>query len=768
MIEKKENVYHLRTARCSYFVSISPIGKPICSHFGGPLSGDLSSLVFSPHLVPGRTVVYDQEHPEIALPCLPLEVSTRGKGDFSTPSVILEGEGLLPLDFVFKDSRIQTPEAIPGYPNPRNAEQELVLFLEDNANHLELELHYLTYRNENVIGRYSRIISHRAGKTYLRRLSSCCLSLLKQNLALHAYRGGWIDEFHEEICPVTSSTLLSSSATGSSGDLRNPFFYLSSSSGECFGFNLVYSGNHEEILEKNPMGFTRVLNGIDSSSFAYPLTKGQPFDSPLAVLGYGKDETEMTASFHSFVRRCVLPASHENAERPIVFNNWEGTYFDFNEAKLHALVKKAAKLGIELFVLDDGWFGKRNNDHCSLGDYEICKKKLPHLIKGLSDYVHRHGMKFGLWFEPEAISPDSDLYRAHPDWAIQIDGLKPSLGRNQLILDLTKPEVSDYVYRSLSSILSKDGVDFIKWDYNRNFSDVLPSEGRFAHDYILSLYALLKKLREQFPDLWMENCASGGSRNDLGMFSFFDTGWVSDNTDSLSRAFIQKGMIKGYPPCLMSNHVSAKTSHQTLRKTSFGTKFDVACFGVLGYEMDLNALSPLEEKEIAGEIAYYKKGRKTFQFGTYRLLEDFSCDGVLFQEMEGKDEIYVSFVRLLQQPNAGYRKFPAVHADENAEYAFSVRPETIDFHRFGGLVNQVSPIHLKEEGALVNLLSQYKGLDSEKFSGTVSGLALSSGALPFPQEWNGTGLHEALAVILDFGGRVYRFQKNVDTEEKKA
>lgn len=767
MIEKKNSAYHLRTPSCSYLLSISPIGKPICSHFGGALGEETGSLLFAPFLVPGRTVVYSKEHPEIALPCLPLETLTRGKGDFSTPSVVVEGEGLLPLDFIFKSDRIQKAEKMEGYPNPRGVEQELVLLLEDKANELELELHYLTFVGENVIGRYSKLISHRENPIYVRRLSSCCLSLLKPNLTLHTYRGGWIDEFHEESNPVTSSTLHSSSATGSSGDLRNPFFYLSSQNGECYGFNLVYSGNHEEIVEKNPMGFTRIQNGIDSTSFAYPVGKDGSFTAPLSVLCYGQNEAEMTSSFHSFVRHCILPSSHETTPRPILFNNWEGTYFAFDEKKLHALAKKASKLGIELFVLDDGWFGKRDNDHCSLGDYEVYKKKLPHGIKGISDYVHKLGMEFGLWFEPEAVSPDSDLYRAHPDWAISIQGVEPSLGRNQLILDLTREEVSDYIFSRLDSILSEDGVDFIKWDYNRNFSDVLPSEGKFAHDYILSLYALLGKLRAKHPGLWMENCASGGSRNDLGMFSYFDTGWVSDNTDSLSRALIQKGMIKGYPPCLMSNHVSAKTSHQTLRKTSFGTKFDIACFGVLGYEMDLKALSPLEEKEIERQIAYYKQGRETFQFGKYRLLEDFAVEGVLFQEMEGKEEIYVNFVRLFQQPNLGYRKFPSIHADAAATYDFEVRHEDIDLRRFGGLVNQVSPVHIKEEGALVNLLSKYKGLDSEKFSGAVSGLAMSSGALPFPQEWNGTGLNENLAVILDFGGRVYRFTKKVDRNKEK-
>ena len=759
MITKQNSSFLLQTEKTSYCLSINELGKPVLDFYGSKIAPqDAPSAHRNPSLAPGRSIVYDQKHPNLALSCLPLESSTSGKGYFQTPSLIVEGEGLKPLDFIFKEERLGDPVPMEGYPMPDHAEEELTLILLDEQNGLELELHYITFAKQNVIGRYAKFINRSGKGVKLRRLSSLCLDLEETGFSCISYRGGWIDEFHEEKTPLSSSRLERHSTTGSSSDLHNPFFYLVSEEGECYGFNLIYSGNHEEILEQTSMGITHVLMGVDSTSFLWEVENGKSFLSPMAILTYGESEMEMTSSFHRFVNECVLPKANRLKARPILLNNWEATYFAFNESKLHSLAKKAKALGVEAFVLDDGWFGHRDDDHSSLGDYAINSEKLPHGIEGLSSYVHKLGMLFGLWFEPESVSVDSELYSAHPDWAVAVDGIEPSQGRNQLLLDLTKKEVTDYLYENISKTIEEGHVDFIKWDYNRVFSDTLPPEGNFAHAYILSLYSLLSKLRQRFPSLWMENCASGGSRNDLGMFSFFDTGWVSDNTDSFSRCLIQKGMIKAYPQSLMSNHVSAKTSHQTLRKTSLGTKFDVACFGVLGYELNVLDLTPLEEKEIENQIKYYKEIRNTAQFGEYALLEDLSPRKGLFQELKDNERILVNYVRCLQVPNPGYRRLPKLNADLSATYSYSVREESVDIRRMGGLINMASPIHLKEEGVIVNFIANRKGLDSEKWSGEIAGGSLRAGCLPLPQEWNGTGIGESVALILDFGARIYRFE----------
>ncbi len=768
MIYQQNNAFHLRSNHSSYVVRINKVGKPVLDYFGLALNegDDLSSLLIDPALIPGRSVSYDPSHPEICLNSLPLELSTRGKGDFLSPSLKLENEDTSLFDFVFDSSKIKEPSEMEGYPTPRGADQELVLRFLDKVTQVELELHYLVYPSSDVFGRYVVLKNNSSKALTVHKISSLCLSLEDKGYKLHTFRGGWIDEFHEEINYPNSNLIRIESSTGSSNDLHNPFFYLerknaSYSHGDCIGFNLVYSGNHQEEIQKSN-GYLRILSGLSEEDFAYPLREGETFVSPLSVLTYSPNgRNGMAKNFHSFVNDSILPSSHHNVPRPIVYNNWEGTYFKFDEGKLHSLAKQAQKLGAELFVLDDGWFGKRNDDKSSLGDWVVNESKLPHGIKGLGEYLHKKGMLFGLWFEPEAVSPDSDLYRAHPDWAITCEGREPSLGRNELLLDLTKNEVRDYLYERISFFVNEGKLDFIKWDYNRVFSDVRKNSGVFAHRYILSLYDLLKKLRKTFPNLWMENCASGGGRNDLGMFSFFDTGWVSDDTDSFQRSKIQKAMVLGYPLSLMSNHVSAKTNHQTLRKTSLDTKFDVASFGVLGYELNPNDLNPIDEKEIATQIAYYKENREVFQFGEYRLLEDFEDRGALIQEAHKDGVALVNLVRSIQNPSPEPIKLRLEMLESASNYDYSVRKEDVSFLRFGGLVNMVAPIHIKEEGFLVNELSRYKSMENEKFEGTISGAALLGDGLRLKQEWSGTGLGEEIAVILDFGARLYRFSKKV-------
>ncbi len=768
MIKQQNNAFHLKGKHASYLVRINPVGKPVLDYFGSALSDeeDLSCLSFDPSLVPGRSVSYSQERPEISLRYLPLELSTRGKGDYRSPSLKLENEDTSLFDFAFASAFIREPQEMEGYPTPSGADSELVLLFEDKSAGAEVELHYLVYPESDVFGRYALVRNLSEKILTVRKISSLCLSIEDKGYKLHSYRSGWIDEFHEEVSSPSSNQIRMESSSGASNDLHNPFFFLEKegggySHGDCYGFNLVYSGDHMEEVEKQN-GYLHILSGLSEEDFAWPLGKGESFTTPLAVFTYSKEgRNGMARNFHSFVNGCVLPPSHRYAPRPIVYNNWEGTYFKFDENKLHSLARQAKKLGAELFVLDDGWFGKREDDTSSLGDWTVNKSKLPNGIKGLGKYLHKNGLLFGLWFEPEAISPKSELYSSHPDWAIACPGKEPSLGRNELLLDLTRPEVADYLCETLSSLIEEGEVDFIKWDYNRPFSDVAKNEGAYAHRYILSLYALLRRLRDRFPALWMENCASGGARNDLGMFSYFDTGWVSDDTDSYQRSLIQKGMALGYPLSVMSNHVSAKTNHQTLRKSSFGTKFDLACFGVLGYELNPSDLFPVEEKEVQAQIAYYKENREALQFGEYRLLEDYHDRGVLIQEVHKDGVALASYSRSLQVPTPEARKLRLEMLEEGAFYDYSVRKEDLSLLRFGGLVNMLSPIHLKEEGFLINALSHHKALENEKFEGTISGAALLGDGLRMKQEWSGTGLNENVAVIGDFGARLYRFAKKV-------
>jgi alpha-galactosidase len=771
MISKQQNAFHLASASLSYVVRINKIGKPVLDYFGLSLPDayDLSSLSFDPPLIPGRSISYSKEHPEISLSSLPLELSTRGKGDFLSPSLKLESEDSSLFDFLFLSGEIRKKEDHEGYPEIRGSEEELVLSFLDKPSGVVVELHYSVFPGD-VFGRYVKIVNKGEKDVTIRKISSLCMEIENKGYLLHSFHSGWINEFDEEVLVPSRSLIRLESSTGSSSDLHNPFFYLakkdsSYSSSPCLGFNLVYSGNHqEEVQEHN--GYLRILSGLSEEDFAYPLSPGGSFSSPLAVFTFSnRGRNGMAKNFHEFVRECVLPPSHASSPRPIVYNNWEGTYFKFSEAKLHSLTKQAKDLGAELFVLDDGWFGKRDDDKSSLGDWKENRSKLPHGIKGLGEHLHKNGLLFGLWFEPEAISPDSDLYRAHPDWAISSPNVEASLGRNELLLDLTRPEVRAYLFERISFFVEEGKIDFIKWDYNRVFSDIGKNSGVFGHRYIMALYALLKRIREAFPDLWMENCASGGGRNDLGMFAYFDTGWVSDDTDSYQRSLIQSHMALGYPLCLMSNHVSAKTNHQTLRKTSFGTKFDVAMLGALGYELNPSDLDEVERKEIKEQISFYKENRLALQFGEYRLLEDYQDRGYLIQEVAFDGKAFVSLCKGMQQPSPKRMKLRAEMLDGGSVYSYSVRKENVSLLRFGGLVNMLAPIRLKEEGFLINAISRHKALENEKFEGLVSGSVLLSDGLLLPQEWSGTGLNENIAVILDFGARVYCLQKIGDARD---
>ena len=585
MIKQIDKAYYLAGEASSLLIWINGIGKPVTLYFGPHIEEPKDLKPFLP-IIPcaqGSSTVYDEKKaPSLSLDFLDLDLSTPYKGDYGDPSFLIEGTGSPIYDFVFERAEIRKPRDLEGLPSPHEAEDELVVFLRDAAQKVEAELHYLTYRGSDVIGRYLKI-TNGGSDIVVRKAASLQLILDGADFEMVSFFGGWAGEFQKEVTPLTHVRSSFDSSTGSSSNRHNPFFIVKKKSatyenGLCYGFNLVYSGNHLEEAELSTFGKLRIQSGISPLGFAKRLKKDESFLTPLAIMAVSPAGLNGLAHImHDFVNEHVVPKEFAFSPRPVAYNNWEATFMKFNERKLHALAKKAASLGIELFVLDDGWFGQRNDDTSSLGDWKVDRKKLPHGLEGLSKYVHKLGMKFGLWFEPEMISPDSDLYRAHPDFAIQ-DGLhEPSLGRHQLNLDLTKKEVRDYIVETVSGVLLSAPIDFVKWDYNRNISDLPVSSGEFFHDYILGLYEVTKRLTERFPKILFENCASGGNRCDLGMLSYFPQTWVSDDTDSFERAKIQEGMALGYPLSTMSNHVAAKTSGQMLRKTSFGTKFDVAC-----------------------------------------------------------------------------------------------------------------------------------------------------------------------------------------------
>ena len=773
MIKNIDQAFFLSGFSTTLLLRVNEVGKIVTEYYGRKIEPSSVASFLRPYgQGNGRTIVYDdKKDAHISLNDIPSDFSTPLKSDQRTASIVIESESSYVFDFVYDRYEIKKPGKIEGMPTPEGAAEELVFFLKETKLPVRLELHYLVYEDADVIGRYVRIINDGEEALTLRKVASMQLCLEDQGYRGLCFYGNWAGEFQENEFDLGYHKVAFGSDSGSSGDYHNPLFLLKKDDcglthGEAYGFNLVYSGNHLEEIEKDSYNRIRIVSGISPNLFSYPLGKDESFVTPMAVMTYsGSGINGISHHFHDFVNEHVIPAYWRKKERPIAFNNWEGTYMKFNEGKIKSLAKKASGLGIELFVLDDGWFGHRDDDASSLGDWDVYKKKLPHGIEGIASYVHKLGMKFGLWFEPEMISVDSDLFKAHPDWAVT-DGIHdPSFGRHQLVIDMRKQEVRDYLFDKISNLIEGAKIDFVKWDYNRTFSD-LPNDGAFCHRYILGLYELMERIVKRFPEVLFENCASGGGRNDLGMFSYFPQGWVSDDTDSFERSKMQMAMGIGYPQSVMSNHVSAKTNAQMLRKTSFGTKFDVAAIGVIGYEMDIADLDPIDEREIKAEIAWYKKYRQTLQFGTYDLLSKFD-KGHQIIEVHGDKQAVVNYVNLLQTPHPPYENLPLVGMDEASEYDYAVRKEEIDLHRFGALINMIAPIHIKEDGKLINFLARRKGYGIEKFEGRVKGDVLNAGALQLPRQWGATGIDESTRVLMDFGGRIYSFDKVEEPSKAK-
>jgi len=473
-------------------------------------------------------------------------------------------------------------------------------------------------------------------------------------------------------------------------------------------------------------------------------------------------------NFHHFINNHIIRGPWKFRERPVLINNWEATYFKFTEDKLINLAKESANLGIELFVLDDGWFGLRNDDTTSLGDWTVNPKKLPSGLENLSLEVHRLGMMFGLWVEPEMVSIESQLYKKHPDWMVAIPGRRPSVGRNQYILDLTRPDVRDYLFKQLSDVWHFANVNYIKWDMNRVFSDMystnreMKDHGEFFHRYILGLYELLEKLTAAFPNVLFESCASGGNRFDLGMLCYMPQTWTSDNTDALSRLSIQEGTSCGYPLSTMGSHVSDSPNHQTLRRTDLESRFNIAAFGVLGYELDVTKLKGQQKDAIKAQIAFYKAHRALLQYGTFtrvKLANSTSNQVVWAVASQDKSELLVLFAQKLNPSNPGSDKLRIEAVDLNAVYEVFPRQQRIDLKMFGNLLNQVSPLPITEGGIAQDTISKAVTLDSEVEHYRVTGEQVAWAGIKLNQQFGGTGYDAMTRVLGDFGSRIYIFKK---------
>lgn len=734
-------------------------------HFGSRLRPTPDALPEKHATVYGSAIVYDGTDDLLHL-CL--ELSPTGKGDFRRSGLELRlADGSDVVRFRFASHAVHAgnlpPERMPG----AHGAAETVELVFDSPQGVTVRQFCGIYPECDAFTRRIVVENRTGAPIRISRCMSYSLDLPRTGYRLTTFTGAWARERNESTVELKPGAVKFGSRTGTSSNFCNPFFLLAApgcteDAGRVYGFNLIYSGSHEGWAEVSPYSKTRIQAGIQSEGFGWTLADGESFHTPEAVLSYsGRGRNGLSHNFHRFVRQHIVPEFWADRERPILLNNWEATYFKFNESKLLSLAKKAAKLGMELFVLDDGWFGNRDSDTCALGDYTINRKKLPHGLEGLGKKLGDLGLKFGLWFEPEMVSPDSDLCRAHPDWAVQVPGVSPSLGRNQLVLDLCREEVRQYIIENVNLTLSSAPISYVKWDMNRQLTDLyspaLTEQSRFSHAWILGLYQVFDAVRRANPEVLFEGCSSGGNRFDLGVLCYMDQIWTSDDTDCYERMRIQTGTSCGYPPSVMGAHVSASPNHQTARTSPLESRFDVAAFGCFGYELDLGTLSPAEEKMIAGQIAFYKEHRRLFQFGTFhRLRSPFDSEWCAWMVVsEDKREALVLDALARMEPNSETEPLLLTGLDPDMCYQVTVRPQYVDIRSFGGLINYVLPVKVNTEGILIHAAANLYAMPTESESFRAYGDCLMEAGLRTKQRFVGTGYNADVRLMPDYSARIY-------------
>lgn len=670
MIKFENGYFYLEGKSVSYIFRIGDGGYLTHCYFGKKIKA------YPTKIVPERFYCWHTWGEDgVKLDEIPQECPTYGHTDLRRPMLSFGGKISV---LKYKSHEIysgKTPLAnLPSSYDSSNDAQSVKITLFDSLQNIEVNLFYTVFESMDTIARHVEIINK--SQDCLKIDSCYSMSIDFEHSDFHEthFAGRWGFEREKVTNPVVRGTLDINNARGGSGHFLNPYLMLHSpdateESGDVFSFMLVYSGNHSTVIDTDQRLRTRVMQGINPFGFEWNLKSGETFTSPESLITFSHEGFGgASAAIHRFINSNIIRGFWKNKPRPILINNWEATYMNFNEEKILSIASLAKDLGIELFVLDDGWFGKRNWDNCSLGDWVVNYDKLPSGIDGLSKKVNALGIKFGLWFEPEMVSPDSDLYRAHPDWAIHADSLVPGLSRNQLVLDLSKKEVCDYIIESVVSILKSADISYVKWDYNRYITD-MPRLG-YNHEYTLGMYYVTKSITEAVPEVLFEGCSGGGGRFDAGILCYMPQIWTSDNTDPIERVFIQYGTSFAYPPSSMGSHVTASPNHYTARRTSVKTRGDIALSGNFGYELDITTLPKEDLEEIKKQVEECKKIRHIVSFGDfYRLSSPFSSNIAAWASVtDDKTECYFCATRILFKSNVYFPIVKLRGLEEGALY----------------------------------------------------------------------------------------------------
>lgn len=696
----ENSVITLQTDHSTYQMQIGPYGHLLHLYYGPHIEGETMS-----HLIPRGDFGFSPAPAEagydrtFSVDVVPQEYSGFGVGDFRTPCLcVVHPDGSRAVDLrVISHHISQGKPCLTGLPAvhcPAEEAQTLEVTLKDTASDLIVVLSYSVLAQWDMITRSCCIVNGGTAPIYLERCFSACLDFPTSNYDWITLDGRHTMERSVTRAPLRSGTQQVESIRGASSHQHNPFVMLCDShadetKGCCYGMCFVYSGNFAAAAQVDQFGQTRVTMGISPEGFCWKLEAGQTFQAPEVILAFSNEGISgLSHLYHRLIRERVCRGYDPSKRRPVLINSWEAAYFDFNEDKLVKIAKEASQLGVELLVMDDGWFGKRDNDVSGLGDWMVNQNKLPNGLNGLCEKINALGMKLGIWIEPEMVSEDSDLYRAHPDWCLQIPGRPGARGRFQLVLDFSRQEVVDYLYHALYDVLSSANLEYVKWDMNRHLTDVWSPQfppdrqGEVGHRYVLGVYQLLERLTFAFPNILWEGCSGGGGRFDAGMLYYTPQIWCSDNTDALDRISIQYGTSLCYPISCIGSHVSICPNHQTGRTIPLSTRGLVAMSGTFGYELDPEKLTDTEKAEIQEQIRFFKKHYSLIQQGGYfRLTNPGIADYTAWQFVSpDKSRSLVFFVSLRVRSNWPSPLIKLQGLEESARYYVQFPDGTIENH----------------------------------------------------------------------------------------
>ena len=628
------------------------------------------------------------ENRTYSMDALPQEFPCYGNGDFrSTAFAVENADGSMSCDLRYKSHTIfdgkYNLQGLPAVYASEEESQTLEILMEDPVTGVKVVLLYGVLPAQDIITRSVCVKNESSGKIYLNKIESASLDFLYGDYELLTFYGRHAMERNVQRVPVVHGTQKIGSVRGTSSHQYNPMMILAEKEttedkGNCYAMSFVYSGCFQGEVLKDQLNQTRMMLGLQEEAFRYPLETGEMFQAPEVILSYSSEGmNRLSQNLHHCIRQHICRGKYKEEIRPILINSWEAAYFDFTGDTIYELAKAAKEVNIDMLVMDDGWFGKRDDDNSGLGDWFVNEKKLGGTLGNLIKRINDLGVKFGIWIEPEMVSEDSDLYRKHPDWALTVPGRNPVRSRNQLVLDFSRKEVVDEIYDQICKVLDQGNIEYVKWDMNRSLMDVYSSvtrdQGRVLHDYVLGLYDFLERLVQRYPNLLIEGCSGGGGRFDAGMMYYTPQIWCSDNTDAIDRLRIQYGTSFGYPVSVVGSHVSAVPNHQVLRNTSLKMRADVAYFGTFGYELNPNSLTEAEREAIKKQTAFMKEHRSLIQYGTfYRLQSPFAGNEMAWMVVsEDKKEAIVGWYRFLEPINIGYRSVRLQGLDPKLPYQIS-------------------------------------------------------------------------------------------------